>query len=72
MLSTIASEDKRFFNHGVVDATAITRAVAQNVGHARVISGARRKASTGKGASAAPISPPGTIMGDRGAKRESA
>ena len=40
VLSTIASEDKRFYDHGGVDPSAITRAVAQNVRSARVVSGA--------------------------------
>lgn len=40
ILSTIVSEDKGFYDHGGVDPKAIARAVAQNVRHIRLVSGA--------------------------------
>ena len=38
--ATVALEDRRFWSHPGVDALAVARAVVQNVGHARRVSGA--------------------------------
>jgi penicillin-binding protein 1C len=40
VVATLASEDRRFFDHAGVDGGAVLRAVAQNVRHARLVSGA--------------------------------
>ncbi len=38
--ATIATEDERFYSHGGIDPIAITRAICQNLGSGRVVSGA--------------------------------
>lgn len=38
--AVIAAEDKRFFQHHGVDWIAILRAIGQNIGHGRIVSGA--------------------------------
>ncbi|HEY8039321.1 MAG TPA: penicillin-binding protein 1C [Polyangiaceae bacterium] len=38
--AVLAAEDRRFFEHPGVDAVAVARAAASDVGHARVVSGA--------------------------------
>lgn len=40
VLATLVSEDRAFYEHDGVDGAAIARAVAQNVRHARLVSGA--------------------------------
>jgi penicillin-binding protein 1C len=40
VLATLAAEDRGFFEHEGVDATAVLRALGQNVRHARIVSGA--------------------------------
>ncbi|MCA9624438.1 MAG: penicillin-binding protein 1C [Myxococcales bacterium] len=40
VVATLASEDARFYEHGGVDGRAVLRAVAQNLRHRRIVSGA--------------------------------
>jgi penicillin-binding protein 1C len=40
VVTTVVSEDKRFFEHDGVDGRAIARAIGQNLSHGRLVSGA--------------------------------
>lgn len=40
LLATLSAEDKRFYEHGGVDARAVLRAMTQNLGAGKVVSGA--------------------------------